>query len=145
MGHYNFEKDYKEALVVEKEAAAKIRSYFTGAESIEFNNDSDYDILAVIRSEDVTFEVKNELKVNETGNVAIEYFSRGKDSGIRVTKADYWVEKIKGDFLLMRTRELKQKIKDEQYDDMKSGGDPGSGTCFYLVKEARFRSWCEKM
>ena len=35
-------------------------------------------------------EVKRDLLADKTGNVFIEYSSRGEDSGIITTEADYW-------------------------------------------------------
>ena len=35
-------------------------------------------------------EVKTDLKAHQTGNVFVEYSSRGKKSGIATTEADYW-------------------------------------------------------
>lgn len=45
----------------------------------------------------VDFEVKDDLKSEETGNIAIEFECYGKESGIKATKADYWVMKIRHD------------------------------------------------
>ena len=39
-------------------------------------------------------EVKTDRMTHKTGNVFIEYESRGKPSGIATTDADYWVYKI---------------------------------------------------
>ena len=43
-------------------------------------------------------EVKTERgKWKDTGNIAVEYSSRGKSSGILVTKAEYWCTILKDD------------------------------------------------
>jgi hypothetical protein len=41
--------------------------------------------------ENKKIEVKRDNWVGRTGNIAIEYKSRGKPSGIATTQADYWI------------------------------------------------------
>ena len=56
-------------------------------------------------------EVKSDRKTQETGNVYIEYESRGKPSGIRTTQAQYWVYKIsEHQAIVISTDELKRKL-----------------------------------
>ena len=45
------------------------------------------------------FELKTDRMAHRTGNVYVEFQSRGKDSGIRTSKSDTWIFKIvsKGD------------------------------------------------
>ena len=45
------------------------------------------------------FELKTDRMAHKTGNVYVEFKSRGKDSGIRTSKSDTWIFKIvsKGD------------------------------------------------
>ena len=45
------------------------------------------------------FELKTDRMAQKTGNVYVEFQSRGKDSGIRTSKSDTWIFKIvsKGD------------------------------------------------
>ena len=45
------------------------------------------------------FELKTDRMAYKTGNVYVEFQSRGKDSGIRTSKSDTWIFKIvsKGD------------------------------------------------
>ena len=40
------------------------------------------------------FELKTDRMAHKTGNVYVEFQSRGKDSGIKVSKADTWIFKI---------------------------------------------------
>jgi hypothetical protein len=61
------------------------------------NNDkatrSFFDVSAEILGKTVTFEVKYDVMSKKTGNLAIEYYNpkSDKDSGLMVTKADFWV------------------------------------------------------
>ena len=146
MGHYDYQKDLKEAVVVQKEAADHIKRHFTNVTKIDYDNPTkDYDISCEVAGKLQTFEVKNELMVEKTGNIAIEFQCRRKKSGLSITTADFWVEKIRGEFFLIRTEDLRYKISHGEYAIVKTGGDPGSGTMFYLVKENKFKTWCERL
>lgn len=57
-------------------------------------------------------EVKSDRRTVETGNVYIEYWSRGKPSGISTSQADFYVYKVAEDqAILISTSQLKQKLK----------------------------------
>ncbi len=67
---------------------------------MEYNSDFKYDLKeGKLKGEtkihkmltESKIEVKFDRKTRETGNVYIEFESRGKPSGIRTTEADYWV------------------------------------------------------
>lgn len=65
---------------------------------IETNDDYKYDTIFKSKLEELDFEVKIEIKYDKegsnTGNVAIEFGSRGKISGISKSKADFWLIKF---------------------------------------------------
>lgn len=55
---------------------------------------SDYDMKALDpQGREFTLEVKYDIKSEQTGNIAIEFFNskKNKNSGVAVTKADFWV------------------------------------------------------
>ena len=57
-------------------------------------------------------EVKSDRKTAETGNVYIEYWSRGKPSGIATSQADYYVYKVAEDTaFIISSQELKIRLK----------------------------------
>ena len=68
--------------------------------NIESRNDFKYDLKVgqlaektigkLLMLDDSTIEVKLDLLTHKTGNIAIEFRSRGKKSGISTTKAKYW-------------------------------------------------------
>lgn len=72
-----------------------------------------------------TMEVKSDRKANVTGNVYVEFESRGKPGGVSSTAADVWVQEVDEDvFVVMpvkRMRELVQK-RLEKYGPV-LGGD----------------------
>lgn len=145
MGFYNFRKDFAAASAVEREAAAKIITSFPDVTDMTSYGGPEHDLECKVCGLRTTFEVKNELMVTKTGNVAIEFTCRGKPSGIRITTADFWVEKIRGAFYIIRTADLRAHIEANEFDDAKCGGDPGSMTCFYLVAERKFLGWCQPL
>ena len=89
------------------------------------------DVLSKILT-DKTIEVKSEREIwKTTGNIAIEYMSRGKLSGIATTEADWWAHLlIDGDnihgIIMLPVPELKSKIKKMKklgIAQEKAGGD----------------------
>ena len=92
---------------------------------MEYNNDFKFDLsrgkigeehLAKIL-EDKTLEVKTDSWIGRTQNIAVEYESRGKPSGIATTEADYWVFVFDGRYnkeviLIMDTERLKKIARD---------------------------------
>ena len=94
MGNYNFHKDLKIAKKTEQEVSEILEA--NGLKILSFGNNSDYDILAEWDGHDnpVSFEVKEDFMCELTGNVSLEFESRGKPSGIESTKADWWIYKI---------------------------------------------------
>jgi hypothetical protein len=49
-----------------------------------------WDIKIIKDGVTTTHEIKTDKRALETGNIAIEYYNRGRDSGIKTTKCDYW-------------------------------------------------------
>jgi hypothetical protein len=81
-------------------------------------------------------EVKYDRIAHETGNVFIEYVSRGKPSGISTTDADYWVYKIEktGCAIVLPVPFLKDKLREYHKADMylKDGGDNNTSKGFLI-------------
>ena len=77
---------------------------------MKHNNNFEYDLEFGQEGEDIIadmfenkkIEVKRDNWVGRTGNIAIEYKSRGKPSGIATTQADYWI--------IMFSREYQDKF-----------------------------------
>ena len=57
--------------------------------------------------ENSTIEVKNDLKASKTGNLFIEYMSRGKPSGIGTTKAQWYAFIVEDRIVILPTEKLK--------------------------------------
>lgn len=84
----DFCSDFRHDLVLGKEIEKKYAEIFNGGK-IEIKDDSRYS--------------------EKTGNVFIEYQSRGKSSGISTTEADYWAIRTSEDsFVTISTAKLKE-------------------------------------
>ncbi len=104
---------------------------------MEFNSDFRYDLeYGIVEGEtwfhnvvsNSKFEVKTDRLSAKTGNIYIEYESRGKPSGIKTTQADYWVYKVtETKAIVIKTEELKtivrQLILDKKAIPNVRGGD----------------------
>ena len=66
-----------------------MKQNYTFEYDLEFGQEGE-DIIADM-FENKKIEVKRDNWVGRTGNIAIEYKSRGKPSGIATTQADYWI------------------------------------------------------
>lgn len=87
--------------------------------------------------ENKKIEVKRDLMAKRTGNIYIEYESRGKPSGISTTEADYYFIFIKDDiFVGIETFELKKLCRRyfNTYRD-KKGGDNNTSKGILLPLE----------
>lgn len=89
MGKYTFSEDLKDSEASVKQVIEFLKE--DGCTDIQTNDDGRYDISYVTKDGKYkTAEVKHDLMWDKTGNVAIEYRSRGKASGIATSKADTW-------------------------------------------------------
>jgi hypothetical protein len=89
---------------------------------MEYNSDFRYDLkFGVVEGEswfhnivsNSKVEVKTDRLTEKTGNVYIEYESRGKPSGIVTSQADYWVYKVSdGRAIIIEKEELKRKLRE---------------------------------
>lgn len=142
MAHYNFRKDLLDGHQAELEVIELLARLRPGLTDLERCHTREYDISGIYRGRVVTFEVKYDLKVETTGNIAIEYECRGRPTGIAATEADYWVYKFLGQYFIFRTSELKKKLYEEKVFDRKAtGGDLGSNTRMFLVEMEKFKTW----
>ena len=112
---------------------------------MEFNSDFKYDLkVGKVKESELgdaftgkTIEVKRDLKAGATGNVFVEYESRGKPSGISTSEADYWCFALRFVFLLIPTQRLKALCRPYLGGSRdKQGGDSNTSKGILLpVKE----------
>lgn len=92
--HNNFHENLEYIQRGEEEVAKLLTRKLKSFNITNFNDDKDYDIVGTFRGREVTVEVKEDFRVNDTGNVVVETRSRGKPSGLATTKADFWVFRL---------------------------------------------------
>ncbi len=139
----DFKGDLQRANVTEKEIATIIESAWA-CKAIEFRNDNKYDIKFQDSTDTFTVEVKEDFTCKRTGNIGVEYSCRGKDSGIRVSQADYYCYRAHTEDgtidLLMETKNIKRLIENKVYHRTVNGGDTGSNSLNYLFHLSDIKS-----
>ena len=105
---------------------------------MKHNNDFKYDLIEGVIGEkhlakilkDKSIEVKTDFEASETGNVFVEYESRGNKSGIAKTHADYYAFLMSNEqILLIEVKRLKEICRSYlgSARDVR-GGDKDGGT-----------------
>jgi len=96
--------------------------------------------------QDKKIEVKSERDVwQKTGNMAVEYQSYGKPSGIDATESDYWFHNLCiGEdtycTLVFETKNLRKIIDNLDYKRSVSGGDNYAAKMYLLNLQKLFSS-----
>jgi hypothetical protein len=87
---------------------------------LDYNSDFKYDLKTGVIGEkylgrilsDKKIEVKTDFIASKTGNIFIEYMSRGKPSGISTTHADWYAFVLSNDLIfLISSEKLKEKCR----------------------------------
>lgn len=131
MAHYDFKKDLNDAKQFEREM--KQTFLFKGYKVSECNN-GDCDLIVENKNKILKFELKHDIMAEKTNNIAIEFESRGKPSGINRTKADFYLIKFGNTdtIYLISVDRIKELIESKKYFRIVSGGDEESNTKMYL-------------
>ena len=141
MANYEFWSDLKVGQDGERRVAERILKRIPKSKYLGSNHNSAGDLLMEIYGRPVLVEVKTDLMSSQTGNIAIEYESRGKPSDICVSRAPVWVFIYCGD----RMRMVKLETLVNAYSDKGFrhvvGGDVGSRTKMFLVSVETFETW----
>ena len=131
----DFSTDLEFAKQAEKYTKIELKKKYPNTKRITGYH-KEYDI--IVPEVDKTIEVKSDRRTKETGNLFIEYESRGKPSGISTTKADVWFYYIEPtDFkqlIMIRTDVLKKLIKDNKFQKVK-GGDNNTSWGYLIPKD----------
>ncbi len=139
-GNYDFNSDLKIGEC--GEVFLKNFLIYRGLSFLEYNKDNRYDLLMSYNSKKITYEIKTDILLspkNDTGNIAIEFESRSKPSGISVTESDYFVYYIPklNQMWNIKTQNLRELINNNKFKEV-IGGDDGSFTKMYLIKRKKF-------
>jgi hypothetical protein len=100
---------------------------------MQYNSDFRYDlIIGQIAEHELAniltnkrIEVKSDKAAHRTGNVFVEYASRGKPSGLATTQADYYCFEVKGTYILISVPRLKIIARKHigTYKDIRGGDE----------------------
>jgi len=122
----------------------------TKADRKKFDLDLQYGQVREQRVADMLQDGKIEVKSERgmwmrTGNIAIEFESYGKPSGIAATEADYWFHNLcVGEevfaTLVFKTDNLKRIIKDLDYVKVVNGGDNYASKMYLVSLQKLFSS-----
>lgn len=139
MANYDFKKD----LVIGNKGEDVVLNDLIslGAKVLVRRTDnSDYDFMISQNGNKITYECKTDF-FPDTGNIFIETKCRGKDSGINVTKADWFVTYFthSNELWYIKTNELKELIEFVPHKKVVNSGDKGSGTEGYLINKTKFK------
>ena len=149
MGFYSFHKDLKESKKTETEFYHLMWGGYFSKLPLDVRkragNFKDYDFEVDFPKKTETFELKEDFYCKKSGNVAVEYESRGKESGIKASKAMWWVYKLHlpekpSDtcvWVLWRKANLLKEVLKEKHP-CKEGGDKGSRTKMSLIPHIPF-------
>jgi len=133
-GAYNFDKDLQSSYEVEMEFKSIIESR-KDVHKVTKNDNYKYDLKVEKKDGKIyTLELKNDMLSAVTGNIGVEFESRGNPSGIARSNADWWVYKLSDGYWMISAAKLKQLIAEEKYWGLKVGGDKDSNTKMYLFK-----------
>lgn len=145
-GKYNFKKD----VITGEKGEDIIINYLVsmGFIFINKNKDNKYDFKMLYiypdgHTKEITYELKTDVYPIDTGNLVIEFETRGKPSGISVTEADYFITYFPhfGEIWNIKTNKLKHLIKNLNPKIFSGAGDKNSNTKLYRFKKvevARF-------
>jgi len=114
---------------------------------MKYNKDFKYDLkVGQVKEEELgeifnskTIEVKYDLQALKTNNVYVEYFSRGKPSGISKSIADFYCFCFGDTFHLIKTSTLKEKCRKYLNSNRdKKGGDNNTSKGILLPLDELF-------
>ena len=144
MANLNFNQD----LVLGNSGEIVIKEFLEtkGCEFINLNDNNQYDLKMKKNNNEITYEIKTDVfvaPIYDTGNIFIEYESRGKNSGISVTKADWFVTYFKylKEIWFIKSETLKTLIQENEFPIFYDAGDVGSATHGYLIKRKDFKEY----
>jgi hypothetical protein len=142
MGNYNFNKDLVIGEKGETVVAKDLESM--GGKLITDNKNNSHDLLIEKDNKKIKYEIKTDdwCKPNrDRGNMFVEFECRGKKSGIEVTTADWFVNYFLHlkEIWYIKTEDLKQLIKDNDFFQTFDSGDKNSNTRGYLIPREKYK------
>jgi len=137
-GNYNFRADLLTGESGEKVIRKDLESM--GAIFISDNKTNTHDILMGFKGKEITYECKTDTYLNSP-NLFVETHCRGKESGLNVTQAEWFVTYFKNlnEIWYIKSEDLRNLIANNYFYKVGNAGDANSNTCGYLINRANFR------
>ena len=141
MGNYDFKQDLilgnKGEDIVIKDLQRM------GANFISKNNDNKFDIIMESKGKEIKYEIKTDVFCKpdyDTGNIFVEYECRGKESGIMVTQAKWFVTYYKylNEIWYIKTKDLLKLLNNNDVRKTQYAGDNGSNTKGWLFPRLNY-------
>ena len=143
MAHYDFRKDLNEGNNGENLVIEHLKKL--GGTLISKNNDNRFDAIIEVNGKSIKYEIKTDVfckPTYDTGNLFIEIECRGKESGILVTEAEWFVTYYKhlNEIWYIKTPQLLKLIEEHKQNFIFKtfSGDKGSNTKGWLVPRWKF-------
>lgn len=101
--------------------------------------------------DNLKIEVKEDLLFSKTGNIAVEYRSRGKDSGITTTESEWWVYVLGDEYYIIHVDNLRYLCDRHSRsvvggdDVVRWNGEVQKSSELKLIKVDVFKSICQKL
>lgn len=103
-------------------------------------NFSEFDIM--IPEIEMTVEVKRDKNTDRTGNVFIETYCNKVESGINISKADYWAYLTKSMLYWIKSTSLKLCISKYEIPEYKNLQIDGKIIDAYVIPVNIFKNYC---
>ena len=137
MAEYNFKNDLNLGEIGEQNVIDYLIS--NGGKLITKNNDNKYDTIIEYNGEQIKYEIKTDVFCEpnfDTGNIFIEVECRGKESGLSVTEAKWFVTYFLylNEIWFIETNKLKKLLIENDFPLSEQNGDLNSNTKGYLIK-----------
>lgn len=142
MAHYDFGVDLAKSHASVQTVITLLQAHYS-IEQIAINHTASHDFTGYYQGQPFTVEVKEDLLFSKTGNVAIEYKSRDKLSGLSTSTATYWCYKLGENAYLIQTNRLRHWLNQSRFKRV-TGGDYDTSELI-LVPVDVFTSWCKKL
>jgi hypothetical protein len=142
MAHYNFNKDISEGEDGELTVIEHLKKL--GGTLLQQNKDNRYDVIIERNGKKIKYEIKTDFFCKpsyDTGNIFVEVECRGKNSGIMVTQADWFVNYFKhfNEIWYIKTKDIIKLIDENRQILVKkeNSGDKDSVTKGWLIPKWR--------
>jgi hypothetical protein len=148
MANYDFKKDIN--IGEAGEVIVRLDLESVGGTFISDNKDNKYDLLmnmpirGSFNYQKVSYEIKTDVYCRphmDTGNLFVEFESRGSASGITVSEADWFVTYFEyfKEIWYIKTSDLKKLILNNKFKKTELSGDLNSNTKGYLIPRYQFK------